>query len=216
MRLNINLATHPYEDVRQFLMRWGLLTLLFAVLSFGFLYYAVSSWRASSDINKQISRIDEQLTNLEKDRVTAIQKLNRPENKVVVDQSRFLNAAIQRRSLSWTRIFMDLERLMPPRLHVVSIKPELTKDNQLAINLEVAGDSRDRAIELVRRMEDSATFKRAELHSESVAVNPQDPADTVKFEITANYVESPEDQGAAAPAKSDKKPQTIAKSGGAR
>ncbi len=212
MRLNINLATRPYEDVRQFLARWGTLTLLLVVLSFGLLYVAVSNWRASSDINQQISRLQDEMDKLDKARAKAVETLNQPENKAVADQSRFINAAIQQKSLSWTRIFMDLERMMPPRLHVVSITPAMTRDNQLAIQLLVAGDSRDQAVELVRRMEDSTTFRRAQLHSELATQNPTNPADTIQFGITANYVPAGESKPAG---KSAPSPST-AKAGGAR
>ncbi len=52
---------------------------------------------------------------------------------------------------------------MPPRVHVVSITPDLAPDNELAIKLVVAGDSHDRALELVRKMEDSQRFRQTQI-----------------------------------------------------
>jgi len=40
---------------------------------------------------------------------------------------------------------------MPARVHLVSIRPELDEDNQLLLKMVVAGDSRERAIDLARR-----------------------------------------------------------------
>jgi type IV pilus assembly protein PilN len=209
MRLNINLATKPYEDVGKFLARWGMLTVLLAVLTAGLLFTAVSNYRNSKTLNAQIEDRQQKIEALEADRNKAIETLGRPENKSVATTSRFFNDAIQRKSLSWTRIFMDLERMMPVGLHVVSITPELNKDNQLGIRLLVGGSSHDKAVELVHRMEESATFRRAQLHSEMMA---QGTGDAVQFEITSIYV--PAQQPSEAP--NTKVSQTMAKSGGAR
>lgn len=211
MRLNINLATQPYEDVRKFLARWGLLTVILAVATVLLVFLAVRNWRDSRHINAQIADLEQKMDALEKSKQTAIETLNRPENRAVADKSRFINDAIQRKSLSWTRIFMDLERMMPTGLHVVSVKPEFSKDNKLGVHLLVGGSSHDKAIELVRRMEESATFKQAELHSERMgAAGSGDP---VQFEITSTYV-PPAGEGTAS--ATGKTTQTIAKSGGGR
>ncbi len=212
MRLNINLATRPYEDVGKFLARWGTLTLVLAIITAGLGYTAYSNWYKSSDVDRQIADLNQKLEQLEKQRQAAIDILNKPENKGVSDQSRFLNDAIQRKSLSWTRIFMDLEKIMPSQLHVISITPELGRGNQILIRLSVAGQSREKAIELVRKMEDSATFKNAELHSESM-ITSSNSGDRVQFDITTNYIQANE---AEAPAGEKSANPSVAKNGGAR
>jgi len=207
MRLNVNLATRPYEDVRQFLLRWGSLTLALALITGGLVYYSIHNWQASSDVNRQIASMQEQMRKLDQERATAIATLNEPNNKVIADQTKFLNNTIQRKAVSWTRIFMDLERIMPNQLHVVSITPELNPQNQLLIHLQVAGESTEHAIDLVRRMEESSTFKDAQLHTQTMTKGTG-RNDTVQFEITSIYVPGPDQ-----PAKAERA-STLAKSGG--
>lgn len=209
MRLNINLASRPYEDVRQFLVRWGTLALAMALLTGGLVFYAVSSWRQSRDVNRQIATLQQEMDRLDRERAAGIALLNRPENREIADQSAYLNQIIARKALSWTRIFEDLERMMPPRLHVVSIQPGLNKENQLQVQLVVAGDSRDRAVELVRRMEQSPTFRQAQLHNELLQQQSGAP-DLIQFEITSLYVPS---APTTAPAE---KPQASAEDGKTR
>jgi hypothetical protein len=84
-------------------------------------------------------------------------------------------------------VFADLERVMPPRLHVVSIQPGKAGDNQLQIKLVVAGESRDRALELVRKMESSQHFQQTQIEQESSRTG-QTPGDNVEFELSALYV----------------------------
>ncbi len=194
MRLNVNLATRPYEDLGTFLRRWGVLTLLLALVTGGLVYYSVHNWQASADVNRQIARMEDEMGRLDKDRAVAQATLDLPQNKTIVEQSKFFNNAIQRKALSWTRVFMDLERIMPSQLHVVSITPELNKENQLLLHLQVAGQSREKAIELVRRMEESPTFKNAELHNETM-LKEANRSDMVQFEITSLYVPSYEHPG---------------------
>lgn len=211
MRLNVNLATQPYEDVSSFLRRWGTYTLLLALITAGLVYFAIHNWRESRDVNRQISRMEDEMGKLDKERAAAVVFLNQPENKVISDQSKFLNAVIQRKALSWTRIFMDLERIMPSQLHVVSITPELNKQNQLLIHLQVAGQSTDKANELLRKMEESAMFRDARLLGESMNRDAT-KGDAVQFEITTVYVPSVEIPVQSNPAKSS----TVARSGGAQ
>lgn len=212
MRLNINLATQPYEDVRKFLAKWGLLTLVLAAATGLLVFMAVRNWRDSRSINAQIAELHQKMDALNRDKAAAIATLNAPGNKVVADKSRFLNEAIQRKSISWTRIFMDLERMMPNGLHVVSIKPEFAKkSNRVGLHLQVGGNSHDKAIELVRRMEESPTFKQATLISEQLGTGRGDP---VVFDITANYI--PPGGTMDTPADKSRSGQTVAKSEAAR
>jgi type IV pilus assembly protein PilN len=119
-------------------------------------------------------------------RQQAEQFLNRPENRSTRDQSQFLNELIERKSFSWTRVLEDLEKVMPARVHLVSIHPELDEDNQLKLKMSIAGDSRDRAIELARRMEDSRRF--AQTYIENETFSPSTNGDPFRFNIVATYV----------------------------
>jgi hypothetical protein len=60
-------------------------------------------------------------------------------------------------------VFEDLEQVMPPNLHVVSLRPELNEQNQMELQMKVACDTRTAAVELVHRMEGSKHFQGAQL-----------------------------------------------------
>ena len=91
----------------------------------------------------------------------------------------------------------NLEKVMPPRVHLVSISPTLDEDNELALKMTVAGDSRDRAIELARRMEESRRFAQTYIVKEAQIQSPT--GDTEQVEIAAIYIpEAPEEAVAAA------------------
>ncbi len=141
---------------------------LAAVLLVGYIVYQRAHSRG---INRQLAEVQQQIDGLDHEEAQARAILNKPANRVVADQSDFLNELFARKALSWTRIFTEMERIVPPNLHVVSMKPEYTKTNDLVLHMVVATDSRDRAVELVRHMEKSNHFRQPQVVAETVTTN---------------------------------------------
>ena len=194
MRLDINLATQPYEDAGRFWLRWGGGLILVVLLTLAFLGKTVSGWTVAHDQRKKMENIREQIAHLDGKKKEAEALKNRPENHTTFERSAFLNSLFQHKAFSWTMVFADLEQVMPPRLHVVSISPELGPDNQLEVKLVVAGESRERALELVHKMEDSQNFQQTEIQEEVTQPTPVG-SDSVQFDITAFYVPLAENSG---------------------
>jgi len=186
MRLDINLAGQPYEDARQFWMRWGTALAALTILTLALLTYTISDWFAARRDHARIAELKTGIAQRDLKRRQAEQFLNLPENRSTRDQSQFLNELIERKSFSWTRVLEDMEKVMPARVHLVSIHPELDEDNQLKLKMSIAGDSRDRALELARRMEDSRRFAQTYIENESFS--PSNSGDPFKFNIVATYV----------------------------
>lgn len=167
MRLDINLATRPYEDAREFWMRWGLVVGLLGALTLALLVLTVRGWTDAGRDRREIARLNAQIAERDIERAQDQAVLDQPANRSTRDQSQFLNGLIQRKSFSWTRVFEDLEQVMPQGLHVVSLRPELNEQNQMQLDMRVAGDTRGAAVELVHRMEGSKHFERAQLVQET-------------------------------------------------
>jgi type IV pilus assembly protein PilN len=187
MRVDINLASQPYEDARQFWLRWGGGLVALGILTLLLLVMTVNGWIAARKDRQLIRQYEAQSAARDKEKADALALLNLPQNSTTRDRSQFLNDLFQRKAFSWTKAFEDLEQVMPPRLHVVSIHPELAPDNELEIKLIVAGDSRDHALDLVSKMEASKHFHETYIDEENT--NPSGASgDTVHFHITALYV----------------------------
>ena len=167
MRLDINLATRPYEDAREFWARWGLGVGLLGLLTLVLISLAVHGWVKAGRDRQSIRHLEQQIEEKDRERAQAQAFLELDINRSTRDQSQFLNGLIQRKAFSWTRVFEDLERVMPTSVHVVSLKPELSDQNQLELEMKVAGDNRAGPIELVHRMEGSTHFQGAQLAQES-------------------------------------------------
>jgi type IV pilus assembly protein PilN len=192
MRLNINLASQPYEDARLFWMRWGIGLSAAVIVTAVLVAMTISGWFVARRDHADIAELKAEIAKRDHTRQQAEDFLNRPENRATRDQSQFINELIERKAFSWTRVLEDLEKVMPTRVHLVAIHPELDEDNQLTLKLAVAGDSRDRALELARRMEDSRRFSKTFIANESFrqesAGATTSAPDPLQFGIEATYV----------------------------
>ncbi|MGA7909893.1 MAG: hypothetical protein WCA16_20980 [Candidatus Sulfotelmatobacter sp.] len=206
MRLDINLASQPYEDARRFWLRWGTALVAGGALTLFLLAATFTGWFNARRDHARIADLRAQIAERDQRRIRAEEFLNRPENRTTRDESQFLNDLIEHRSFSWTHVLEDLEKVMPPRVHVVSIHPELDEDNQLKVKMMVAGDSRDRAIELARRMEDSHRFSQTYIYTEHTDVSH--PGDAVLVGIDAVYVPASGAPQTEAPAPSNPETST--------
>jgi type IV pilus assembly protein PilN len=197
MRIDINLASQPYEDSRRFWVYWGTGLAVLTIVTAMLVFLAVSGFLNGRRDRQQISNLQSKLDSFAQEKSHAEALLNRPQNRVVRDRSRFLNALFQRKAFSWTRVFEDLERVMPAHLHVVSIRPDLAADNNMEIKLVVGGDTREQALDLVRKMEGSKRFKQTRIESEKFATEDKANSDRVEFDISALYISSTDQPGAS-------------------
>ena len=125
MRFNLNLATHPYEDVRRFYMKWLPLLAALALITIALTVKAYLTYVDGRKIEDQISQRRTQIDQLQKEQMAAQQTLNLPENSGASHQAQFLNDLFHRKAFSWTQVMADLEKIMPAQVQVVSIRPEL-------------------------------------------------------------------------------------------
>lgn len=211
MQLRINLASQPYEVAREYKRRMMMLIAALGVAAVVLVGYIVYQRAHSRGINRQLADVQQQISDLDREESQARSILNKPANKEIADQSDFLNELFARKALSWTHIFTEMEKIVPPNLHVVSIKPEYTKTNDLVLHMVVATDSRDRAVELVRHMEKSSHFRQAQVVAETVVANTSEQtaqSGNIQFDIAAVYVPGmpDNDEPAAAGATADAAP----------
>ncbi len=198
MRININLASNPYEVAQEYTRRFGLLVAALAVLTVGLIGYILYQRAQTRDIDHQIAKAQQEIAGLDGEKTKALAVLNQPQNREVADESQFLNNLFARKALSWTKVFTEMERLMPPNIHVMSMKPEFNRQNQLVLHVVVVTNEREKAVELVKRMEKSPHFRTPQVEAENAigeGVSGSVGGNT-QFEIAAVYVPFAEDSDA--------------------
>jgi type IV pilus assembly protein PilN len=193
MRLNINLATQPYQDIRRFLFRWGFGVAVAAIVTLALLWAAISATVSWHRTTAQANHYRDEIAKCDREIANAKALLDRSDNRTTRDQSLFINTLIARKAFSWTEVLTDLERILPPGIHIVSIAPDINDDGQLELHVAAAGPSRERAIELISKMENSPRFSNAMLRNDQTDQGGEavrQGAVNYRFDITALYVPS--------------------------
>jgi Tfp pilus assembly protein PilN len=189
MRVNLNLASQKYEDVRRFLsIAW----MSISAMSLLVLILAGLAWINFNDTTKSGARIrdlKQSIAALQEKRAAAEAVENRPENREVNQQKNFWNAEIDRKRFSWTQVLNDLQKLMPGRAYVSSVSPNMGNDGVFRVKLLIVGEKYENALDLVKRMETSERFHNPQIVTEHKAKDKQaGNADQFEIEIETAYI----------------------------
>src|ERR1035441_8363447 len=95
MRLDINLATRPYEDAREFWQRWGLGVGLLGVLTLALLAVAARGWTHAGRDRQNIAQLQQRIAERDREREQDQAILDLAANRSTRDESQFLNGLIQ-------------------------------------------------------------------------------------------------------------------------
>ncbi|MGC2535374.1 MAG: hypothetical protein WA350_01250, partial [Candidatus Sulfotelmatobacter sp.] len=71
MRLDINLATQPYEDARQFWTRWGTALTVVSILTLALLAVTVMGWFAARRDHAKIAQLKGEIAQRDRTRQQA-------------------------------------------------------------------------------------------------------------------------------------------------
>lgn len=186
MNVRLNLATKPIISRRRFFVGSGLAAL------FGGILFLALGWHAYSDLkSREALRRKEQdnaahAASLQRRRQELDEFFSRPENAKLKERSQFVKGIVDERAFDWTKMFMDLEKLVPVGVHVVSIQPQLEKGHMF-VRLSVAANSEEAKIKFVKAMETSPAFSNVNLLSVRSGPNG---ADQALLELNAIYARS--------------------------
>ena len=184
MKVSLNLATRPFGRNRMFYVAAALAG---TVLTAGALIMAatlVRTYRRSPELARQTEQSRRQLAELAKKQSGLEAVLRKPENSIVLERSAFLNELLYRKGISWTRTFSDLEKLMPPRVRLISVRPQINADNEVSLDMQVGTETREAFIEFLKGLEGSAQFRSPVLHGDSP---PTENQPLFRFRVSVIY-----------------------------
>ena len=191
MKVRLNLATNPLQTHRKFLAVSGLIG-VFAVIVFLALAGHVYSVRKSNEaLRVRADAIRQEMIGLMRQRDELENFFKEEQNARLNERSTFLNSLIDEQSLNWTQMFMDLEKILPTGVRLVTIEPAHEKGRVL-VRLQVGAISDEAKLKFVRALENSPAFKEVKEISEKNAEPQPGTADLdrVQIQLTVVYVRS--------------------------
>jgi len=152
MKIPINLASQPFRRDRALVAASIAVTLLLLGTLGVLISLALADRAQMADVRADIARLNARVraVNTEQARLDLV--LRKPENAEVLERSVFLNELLVRKGISWTRIFADLENVLPHDVRIVQIHPSVDAQNRIMLDMQVASESPEPVIELMRRM----------------------------------------------------------------
>lgn len=187
MKIPINLASQPFRRDRA-MLAGSIAVCVLLTVTLGILAVLISSDRAQmADVRQDIGRLNQRirLLNAEQAKLNAV--LTKPENAEVLEQSVFLNTLIYRKGISWTRIFADLEKVVPYNVKITTIRPSIDAQNHVTLTMTVATEATEPYLKLVMALESSPLFGEVTENSR-IPPNQSDPL--WRCQVTVSYAQN--------------------------
>jgi len=185
MRIPVNLASEPFRRDRPMLIASGVCAAALVALLGVLIFLIVSERRQARDAREAVARANAQLTAVVKEQTTVDAFLRQGPNAEVLQRSRMLNELINRKSISWTKIFADLEGVMPYNVRLITVRlPQITSQNEVVLDMVVGAKEPGAAIAFFKRLEDSPRFGTLYLHN---SLPPSNNEPLYRYRVTVNY-----------------------------
>jgi type IV pilus assembly protein PilN len=186
INIPLNLASEPFQKNRPILVASGILALLL-MITLGLQVNSILSERsAARESRERHQEMQRQLARLTKEVDGLQSRLRLPENAAVFERSQFINLLLQRKGISWTRMFDDLEKVMPSAVRLIAVRPSVTSDNLVQLDMVVGAKEPEPVIDLLKRLENSQLFGATALLS-SQPPTQQDPLH--RYRVSVNYAQ---------------------------
>lgn len=141
MRIPINLASEPFRRDRPMLVGSGVCAVLLVALLALQIFLIRANRDQARDARSEVAQLNRQLVNAGAEQAKVEQEVKRPGNAEVFERSILLNALVDRKSISWTRIFADLEHVKPYNVRVISIRlPKIHSRQEVSLDMTVGMD----------------------------------------------------------------------------
>jgi hypothetical protein len=135
----------------------------------------------------EVGRLNAQLRTITAEQNKYEALLRQPANAEVLQRSLLLNTLIERKSISWTRIFSDLESVMPYNVRLISVRlPAINSRNEVLLDMVVGAKEPESVIGFFKKLEESPLFGPIEGHS---SLPPSQNEPLYRFRVTVNYAQ---------------------------
>jgi Tfp pilus assembly protein PilN len=186
MRIPINLARQPFRHDRP-LLAGSAFAILLLIASLGFLVSrSLTERREALETQAVLNRVDRQLGAIRGEQARLNTQMRQPGNEVALDRIVLLNELIRLKATSWTKIFSDLEKVLPPNVRILSIRPSINARDEVFLDMQVAADTPDPIGTFILNLEGSDTFGSVAVSS----ITPPSQTDQFhRYRLSVNYAQ---------------------------
>jgi type IV pilus assembly protein PilN len=191
MKVRLNVATNPLQTHRKFLAVSGLISAVAGIVFLALGWHVYSARKSNEALRAEAAAVRQEMIGLMRQREELENFFKEEQNAKLNERSTFLNSLIDEQSLNWTQMFMDLEKILPTGVRLLSIEPGHDKGKVL-VRLHVGAISDEAKLKFLRALENSPAFKEVREINEVFSEPQQGSADLdhLQIQLTAVYVRS--------------------------
>ena len=187
MRIPINLASEPFRRDRPILIASGTCAMLLLAM-LAVLVFLIMGERANArDSRIAVEKLNNQLHVINAEQAKLDATLRQPANAMVLERSLLLNTLVQRKAISWTKIFADLEGVMPMNVRLIQVRlPQITSRSEVVLDMTVGSQEPLPVIDFLKRLQASPLFGPVTMHS---SAPPTQNQPLYQFRLSVNYAQ---------------------------
>jgi type IV pilus assembly protein PilN len=187
IRIPVNLASEPFRKTRAALVGYVSAAVLLSILLLVQVVYIVRQHNQASDLRSTKNSLTRQLAAIDQQQGQINITLRQPQNSAVLEESVFLNALIERKAISWTRLFSDLSQVMPANVRLISVRlPQIDSRNRVQLDMVVGSTEPGPIVELLKKLEASAAFGSTSVMS---SMPPGQNEQLYRYRVTVSYAQ---------------------------
>lgn len=187
IRIPVNLATEPFRRDRPVIVGTiaaGILLVFILVLQSFWIY---SERNQAADTRVLLDRLTRQMRKVTAEQQKLDVTLSQPANAEVLEKSLFLNLLIQHKAISWTKLFADLEKVMPANVRLVNVRlPQVDSQGHVLLDMQVAATEPAPVVEFIRRLETSPQFSDTQ---PLTSLPPSQTEPYVRYRVNVSYAQ---------------------------
>ncbi len=164
MKVRLNLATKALETHRRFLAGAGLTTVFAGLAFLGLGWHVYLARKADAELRARTERMRQEMAKLEEQRKDLERYFSQKDIANLHDRASFINTILDARSFNWTLMFMDLERVLPSGVRVLSIEPKQV-GGRVEVKLTVGASNDEAELKFEHALEQSREFTEVQIQT---------------------------------------------------
>jgi type IV pilus assembly protein PilN len=182
----INLASEPFQPMRPVVVASSAAAVLLMGLLGLLIALSVMERGQAAEARRTIAGLEKQLQRMNAEQAKLEGVLRQPENAEVLERSLFLNSLLYAKGISWTRLFDDLEKVMPHNVRLISIRPQAAGQNEVMLDMVVGAESAEPVLQMLRTLESSPLFGATRIHNR---FPPTQSEPLLRYRVSVSYVQ---------------------------
>ena len=182
MKVRLNLATNALQTHRKFLAASGLTGVIAGLIVLALGWHVYSVRKSNEALRARADQVHQEMQGLMHQRQDVQKFFAEERNARLNDRSVFLNSLIDERSLNWTQMFMDFEKVLPNGVRLVSIEPSHEK-GEVLVKLQIGAINDEAKLKFMRALEGSPAFRGFKELGEKVSEPQAGSADVDHLQV---------------------------------